>query len=162
MGGEAWEPPMTSRHHTDRRQPGYPGWDLSWPAQGREPEISGFILLRLSMSVYPSARCFLHILFIWYTEDDFLGIKLKGNAPLKAKFPQNQNLIIHFALLNSRETSGPRKSESIKKGDQELSQHEDWIEKLKIFLASFTLRESKFPMINKSKKGVVNNETHDI
>ena len=87
---------------------------------------------------------------------------MKGNAPLKAKFPQNQNLIIHFALLNSRETSGPRKSESIKKGDQELSQHEDWIEKLKIFLASFTLRESKFPMINKSKKGVVNNETHDI
>ena len=86
------------------------------------------------MSVYPSARSLLHILFIWYTEDDFLGIELKGNAPLKAKFPQNQNLIIHFALLNSRETSGPRKSESIKKGDQELSQHEDWTEKLKICL----------------------------
>ena len=87
------------------------------------------------MSVYPSARWLLHILFIWYTEDDFMGIKWKGNAPLKAKFSQNLNLIlIHFVLLNSRETSGPRKSESREKGDHELSQHEDWTEKLKICL----------------------------
>ena len=62
----------------------------------------GFFCVHLCLSVpLASARSLLHILFIWYTEDDFMGIKWKGNTPLKAKFSQKQNLIIQFVLLNS-------------------------------------------------------------